>query len=133
MELITYDATNIKSKARGKLIITLNNKHGHISISNDASKMMGLREGSHVKFHQDKNSPEDWYIEKVEEGGFEVQGKMNKKGRDIGVQFRRKEFVLQFFEKTSVKRESISLKISNTPVQMQQRVLWGMIFIGLKD
>ena len=130
MELITYDTNTVSSKPKGLLTIRMNSKHGTIAISQELCRLMGVHEGSQVKFHQDKNEPENWFIERVQKDGFEVSGRTNQHGRNSGVQFRRREFVLKFYEQMHVKIESIVIRSSRVPTLVGDRKLYPLIIIG---
>lgn len=71
MKLITFDATNTLNYRRGEATIRFNKK-GPNSISTEACKNLGLKDGDCIAIHQDDENPSDWYIS-ADSNGFKLR------------------------------------------------------------
>lgn len=79
MKLKTFDRSNSYGARSSEPTISLM-KNGAISFSRGATKMIGLEVAGKVQFHQDEESPSDWYISKSDDvDGFDIRGKSENK------------------------------------------------------
>lgn len=79
MKLKTFDRSNSYGARSSEPTISLM-KNGAISFSSGATKMIGLEVAGKVQFHQDEESPSDWYISKSDDvDAFDIRGKSEKK------------------------------------------------------
>lgn len=77
MNLRTFDNCTSAYGRRGKPIVNFS-KQGMIRIGKTAAKMMELKVGDKIRFHQDRARANDWYLEKNNESGFPVRLSSNK-------------------------------------------------------
>ena len=74
MKLKTFNAETFTNVSRStKPFIYANAKSGLLSFNKAAVKELSVNPGDQVQFHQDEETPENWYIEKVKSGGFELR------------------------------------------------------------
>lgn len=73
MKLKTFNTQNIQPTRSSSPFIGINTKTGVFAINRTAAEAIGIKDGDQVQFHQEEDSPENWYIEKVKDGGFTVR------------------------------------------------------------
>ncbi|MEI8111143.1 MAG: hypothetical protein WCH59_09155 [Chitinophagia bacterium] len=73
MKLKTFNAENTFSQRQAKPFISVSAKTGLFAFNRGAYELLALKSGDHVQFHQEEDSPENWYIEKVKDGGFTLR------------------------------------------------------------
>lgn len=131
MNLKTFDSSNTVTVVKGSANVRLNFKHGTINFTKEGMALIGLKHLDQIKIHQDKDNKQDWYLEKVKDGGLPLY---RKTGRDeVGLSLRRKSLVEEMFKEMEIKVESISLKIAGKPTLDGGRKLWGLLIVGLKE
>lgn len=70
MNLRTICPDTIPAKARKMHAFIGISKSGVIRINKAAVEKLGLTPKDQIVFHQDESSAQDWYVEKVKQGGF---------------------------------------------------------------
>jgi hypothetical protein len=81
-EFITYDAEScgVRDSATPSMHIA---KYGIISMNASAVNLIGLQPGDKIKFFQSKGKPKEWFMAKVDEGGFAVRKPYDKKSKGL--------------------------------------------------
>jgi len=64
MKLKTFDRTQSKMRLSKKPAIRIS-KVGLISLNKCAIRLLDLKVGDKIKFYQDEDNPEDWYLKEV--------------------------------------------------------------------
>lgn len=63
-----------RSNAHRPAAITMK-KNGYLNFNGKAAAIIGLSKGDHFVILQDEQEPENWYIQKVDDGGFVLRSK----------------------------------------------------------
>lgn len=77
MKLKSFNPQSVPNLRAGSDIptVSLNYSSGVMTFNKGACEFLKLKKGDQVVIHQDEEEPQDWYIQKVPEGGFELRGK----------------------------------------------------------
>lgn len=129
MKLKTFNNTNtFLSNNRISPVININQSNGLVGISQGACEQIGVAAGDQVVFHQDEESPMDWYIQKVKEGGIVLKPKTK------GCSIHRKALALEIMKTLEIKKQAITLLLAGKPVELEKKEkMWGLLVTGLKD
>lgn len=74
MKLKEYNRTNIVKGSKSRLpFITMQQRNGVFTISKEAARLIGIEGGGMVQLVQDEEDTTAWYIERVDENGFNVR------------------------------------------------------------
>lgn len=80
MKLKAFNTTNIATSKVTAPYIQVNTVTGLFNINKSAADKIGLKDNDLIQFLQDEEQPDEWYIEKVKENGFQVRYKENVGG-----------------------------------------------------
>lgn len=78
MKLKTFNTENTYSQRESKPFILVSQKTGLFGFNRGAYEAIGLKAGDQVQFHQNEENREEWFIEKVKQGGFTVRNYKEK-------------------------------------------------------
>jgi hypothetical protein len=128
MKLREFNASNTQVTRSGTPCMSVNYKTGVFSINQHATSLIGLKAGDQIQFLQDENEPENWYLEKVKSGGFEIRTNSNITPGLL-------------FNNTAIGRKvieglggggviSIRLLVAGEPTIIEKRKLWGLIAVS---
>lgn len=81
-EFIIYDAASCGTKSSATPTVHFG-KSGLISVSQGALKLIGIKTGDNIKFFQSKGKPKEWFLAKVENGGFPLREAYDKKSKTL--------------------------------------------------
>lgn len=111
---LTYFTEQTLPKQMGgkKLAKVAFGKSGTISFNAPACELMGLKAGDKISLSRDEEVPENWYLFKDKENGFEVRGGYDGKG----CVFNHRKMVETFMEAVGKPtNETIGLLIAGQP------------------
>ncbi len=127
MKLKTFTPDNCKVvKKSGVAAVGMNLKTGLFNMNKVAADLIGLKSGDSVLISQDEENPEDWYIEKVE-NGFVVRNKVNV---GTGVLFNNATIVRAIAESVGCKKSGRIL-VAGVPTEFEGRTLFGLLTSSL--
>ena len=75
LKVFNPETAPVSSARTTRPIIHMNGKSGTIVFNKLAVEKLKLKAGNQVQFHQDEETPTDWYLEKVKSGGFDLRDK----------------------------------------------------------
>lgn len=109
--------------------VNINLESGLISISKQATALMSLEPGDQVEILQDEDNLQDWYICKVDTGGFTLRDTPNS-----NLVFNSKAIVRAILESVDAKieKQSVSLPIAGQPTKLGKQTLFGILAIAAK-
>jgi hypothetical protein len=73
MKLKTFNTENTYSKRESKPFILVSQKTGLFGFNKGVNQLLALKAGDQLQFHQDEENPDEWYLEKVKQGGFTLR------------------------------------------------------------
>jgi hypothetical protein len=127
MKLKSFTPENTHSQRKGTPSIHLNGKTGLIAISKCAAEKLNLKKGELLCFHQDEEEEQDWYIEKVKEGGFYFREYKS------GFMVNSTALVRKIFESVVFERESGRILLAGQPTKLGARTMHGLLVNCLKN
>jgi len=129
MKLKTFDRTQSKYRFIDKPAISFNSA-GVIRINKCASERIGLKSGDKMKFYQDEDNPEDWYVAvvpKTDELGLRIRQSNSQIGtfclNSIAV-------VKNLYESIGFRGKTIKFQLGSEPLRDYkplQDYLWAII------
>lgn len=126
MQLKTFNSENVHPVRESKPCIRINTKTGLFNFSTGACKLIGLKPGDRVSFHQDEDEPADWYLE-VTPDGFELREKVNvTKGMLFNSSVMARALVYSVREVQSGR-----VHIAPEPITVNKKTLWPLITAAL--
>ncbi|MCA6489109.1 MAG: hypothetical protein IM551_03680 [Chitinophagaceae bacterium] len=129
MKLKTFNAETFTNVSRStKPFISANAKSGLLSLNRAAVKELSVKAGDQVHFHQDEDSPENWYIEKVKSGGFELR----TYGKRDALAFNSSMLARTIFESVDC-YEKYGRLIIGEPVKEGKQTFFTLITASLKN
>lgn len=123
MKLITFNNENLPNNRAGVPSIGVNQKTGLFNINSLAAEAMQLKEGQQVTFHQDEESPENWYLEVVSKNGFVLRKKENI---TAGLLFNNASLARTIGEAMGISG-SFKMKIAAESTTFEKRTFWGLL------
>lgn len=129
MKLKTFNATNVVMVRSFTPGIGVNSKSGLFTINRAACDEIGLKEGDFIQFLQDEEEPENWFIEKVKDTGFQLRGKGDEKS---ALSFNNTTMVRKIFDSVAYVKEAGRLLLGE-PVKFEKRTLRTLITLCLKN
>lgn len=73
MKLKIFNQANAGSNVRASKPFFTFSKHGSVSITREAARILGIKANDQVQFYQDEDVPENWYVGIVKKDGFVVR------------------------------------------------------------
>ena len=125
MNLKTFDHATTRKYKRYP-VIGITQHDGLINIGKSASHTIGIKDMDQVKFHQDNEIPENWYIEVVQSGGIIVRAK------DGGHRLQSALLVREIGLSLGL-RTNFQMKVAMVPTIVDGRKLYGLFFNRYKD
>ncbi|MFW5757810.1 MAG: hypothetical protein ACOCYO_03930 [Bacteroidota bacterium] len=131
-DLITYNRENTTNIRRGEARMRFN-KTGAIALTRELMLLAELEEGDHIEFYQKKEEPEEWFFAKTKnQSGFTIRSaNKNKSGNTTYM------INSAYVSKTILKQidavNSVSLKVSETPIKAQNKNYWLIITSSAKS
>lgn len=127
MNLKTFTPDSIPS-LRGSTkqpLIGINQKAGGFRINIVAKELMKLKAGQHIIFHQDDDTPADWYIEVVKTGGFDLRERETI--TPGGLYMQSAGMAQKIFQSVECTHRSGHILVAKEPVVKDKRTLWPLI------
>lgn len=133
MELLEFNAENCVTVQRRSStpFVSINFKKGLLSINKAAAEKMDLNDGDQVKFHQDKKDPENWYIEKVKEGGFVLRKQSGESAKSL--LFNNSTIADKISGSVDFTESFGRVMLAGQPTKFEKRTLWGLLVIALRN
>lgn len=110
--------------------ISVNTKSGLFTFSQAAVSLLGVKNNSQVKFLQDEEDPESWFIHEVKTDGFELRAKTNI---TKGLIFNNTFLARAIAQSVGMKAQSGKIIVSAKPITEGKKGLWALITAGLKE
>lgn len=132
MKLKEFNPENCIPEKSGKSpMISMSTKSGVFSFNRPACLLMGLKSGDHVVMHQDEETPENWYLEKVGKGkGWEIRGKADE---NSALLFNNAKLAREIAGSVEFKKISGRMLVAGQPTKYEKRQLWGVLTVNLKN
>lgn len=104
---------------------------GRFSFNKPAMQLLSIGDNDQVEFYQDEGDPQNWYISKVDKGGFVLKAKI---GNGNELVFYKKALAEVILESVDVKltKPSVSLPIAGEPTKLGKQTLFGILAIAAK-
>lgn len=118
------------SQRKGQASISIDTKVGCNRITKAACETLGLKAGDCIVFHQDETDTENWYLEKVKSGGFELRE--NDKITS-GLLFNSVALARKIAESVDFTERSGRILIAGQPTDFQKKKLFGLITSSLRN
>lgn len=133
MNLVEFNPANAGPTKRDGLSprIRVNTKAGLFGFNENGCKLLGVKSGDQVVVFQDQDSPTDWYIEKVEKGGFIVRASKTKS--NTGLWFNSVRLGKQIFASVGFEDAAGTVLIAGRSTQIGSRILFGLLTNLLLD
>jgi len=112
--------------------LSIHLKSGMFSFNEAACKLLNVDIGDQVQIYQDEESPENWYIAKVQEDGF---GLGRKGSGSKGTYFcctALARLILASAECEDIDKTSVNIPIAGEPTKLGKQTLYGLLVIALK-
>jgi hypothetical protein len=129
MKLKEFNLDNSKLANPGECTLRVNSKAGLFSFSKEASKLLELDEKTKVTFHQDEESPTDWYVKvTTEKNGFLLRKKDNVAEHAFNCTAIAKSILDSIKPtKTATPHVACGFKISKEPIDIEGEKYWLII------
>lgn len=128
MKLKTFNPeTTPNQRLAGKVAaVNLYFRSGIFSINQTACSMLELSSGDQVMLHQDEDAPEDWYIEKVSDGGYKTR---SKSGEPYPIAFNNTALIREMVNSVEMEEGTTScrIKIATEATESDGKKLYGII------
>ena len=121
MKLTTFDAENMVSQRKGDAMISVSRK-GASSVSKAAALRMSWGGGDLISFHQDDETPEDWYIS-LSKSGFILR---DDKGGG-GLAFNNTAMANAFLDALGVEEDRAAFFIASEPIIENKVKYWAVM------
>lgn len=129
MKLKEFNIENCGSNVRSTLpAVSFDFKVGAARVNREACLLVGLKEGDQVKFHQDLEEPENWYLEKVKSGGFEL-----RKHAGPSLMFNSSRLAKRVAESVAFDGRSGRCLVAGQATVVEKRKLYGIITGRLRN
>lgn len=127
MKLKTYNPETLPSAARvGVPKISLNRKSGIISFSRESAKILNIKAGSKVSFHEDE-SEEQWYLS-INNDGYALREKSSG-----SLAFNSSSLIQLIYDSVSYVEDSGYMLLGKEPVTEGKQKYWPLITGTLKN
>jgi hypothetical protein len=117
MKLTYFTDQTLPKQMGGKSIAKISfGKSGTISVNAPACELMGIKAGEKISLSRDEDAPENWYLFKDKNHGFEVRGGYDEKG----CVFNHRKLVETFLEAVGKPtNETIGFLIAGQPTTLK--------------
>lgn len=101
---------------------------GRVNITTKAAKTIGVQAGDRVQFYQDQNNEENWFVGKVETGGYELvpMSEMSKRS----LKFESSKLIRKIFDSVEYQEKRGSAPIGES-VNLEDKTLYKLEAIKL--
>jgi|LakMenEpi03Aug12_release.lakeMendotaPanAssembly.Ray.scaffolds.fasta_scaffold1068438_1 hypothetical protein len=127
MKLKTFNAENTFSQRQTKPFIQVSQKTGLFGFNKAVNEILELKSGDQIQFHQDEENPDEWYIEKVKQGGFTLRDYKAK-----SLLFNNTTLARKIFESVECEKRSGRLIIGEQ-VKVGKQTFFTLITASLKN
>ena len=126
MNLQTFNPENLPSaKGSSKTpLIGLSVKSGTFRINRTAAEKMNLKKDDSILMNQNADEVSEWFLEKVNKGGFELREKENI--TPGGLVFQSAPLVRKIFESVNYSNISGHLQVAPEAVKSGKQILWPL-------
>ena len=121
MRTKTYNPTSTPTRVWRAPAIGVTLRTGVFTLNRAAINKLDLKSGDMVQFHQDEDSPEDWYIEKVKGNGFVL-----REAGKSSLCFNSKPLALSIFESVAYEKPTGRMPIGEEYIHGKSH-LWAVI------
>jgi hypothetical protein len=133
MKLKEFNSENcISSTSRVSApTIMLDTKTGGFRLNKAAVNHLALKAGAQVKFHQDEDNPDEWYVEVVKEKGFVLRAGTGANKECLT--FNNAKLAREICDSVAYTGRSGRVLIAGQPTPVEKRKLFGLLTSGLKN
>jgi hypothetical protein len=126
MKLKTFNTENTYSQRESKPFILVSQKTGLFGFNKAVNQLLALKAGDQLQFHQDEENPDEWYLEKVKQGGFTLRDYKEK-----SLLFNNTTLARKIFESVECEKRSGRL-IIGAELKVGKQTLHTIITASLK-
>ena len=123
MKLRSFNPSNTPNGRSGKPLVTVALNAGTFTFNRLAIDALGLNEKSQVVIHQDEESPSDWYVEVIGEGGFPLRIADDMSS----ARFNNKQLGRSIADAHEIDEMTFRLQIARECTKVSNAEMWGLL------